>query len=313
MPKAKAFAGAIDVGEQLAEEALGRRRAAQKRRIAAIRAAKPELAGVAAAAWGSAGASTGTLIAEGDSWFDYPFNDVLKTLEDEHGFEVESVSKAGDRVEDMAYSGGQLDEFARKVEKSIRQGVVPKAILLSGGGNDIAGKIELGMLLNHAGSSISGLNEKVVDGVINERLITAYTTIISSITSVCLGLLDKRIPIIVHGYDYAVPDGRGVMGGFWALPGPWLEPAFRQKGYKEMQQCVLLVQNLIDRFNDMLAMIARNGQFSHVHYLDLRQTLPNGPGYRTWWGNELHPNKKGFKAVSAKFADLIAQLPSEDA
>ena len=31
------------------------------------------------------------LIAEGDSWFDYPFHDVLRILEDHHGYDVESV------------------------------------------------------------------------------------------------------------------------------------------------------------------------------------------------------------------------------
>src|SRR5258708_98585 len=54
---------------------------------------------------------TGLLVAEGDSWFDYPLHDVLSMLEDEHGFDVESVAHKGDTVEDMAYSDGQFDDF----------------------------------------------------------------------------------------------------------------------------------------------------------------------------------------------------------
>ena len=61
--------------------------------------------------------ATGVLIAEGDSWFDYPMNDVLEALEDNHGFDVESVAHAGDNVEDMAYSSGQFEQFARRLEK----------------------------------------------------------------------------------------------------------------------------------------------------------------------------------------------------
>lgn len=53
-------------------------------------------------------------------------------LEDEHGYDVESVAHKGDRVEDMAYSGGQLEDFARTIEKLLRRSVVPKAILLRG-------------------------------------------------------------------------------------------------------------------------------------------------------------------------------------
>ena len=42
----------------------------------------------AAAARGAAG----LLVAEGDSWFQYPFYNTLEALEDEHGYDVESVA-----------------------------------------------------------------------------------------------------------------------------------------------------------------------------------------------------------------------------
>src|SRR4249920_2782174 len=116
---------------------------------------------------------TGLLVAEGDSWFDYPLHDVLTMLEDEHGFDVESVAHKGDTVEDMAYSGGQFDDFARLLEKVLRQGRVPDAILLSGGGNDIAGD-EFAMLLNHAASGLPPINDDVVRGVIDVRTKNAY-------------------------------------------------------------------------------------------------------------------------------------------
>jgi hypothetical protein len=70
-------------------------------------------------------------------------------LEDDHGYDVESVAHRGDRVEEMAYGRGRLEELTRRLEKLLRRNVVPRAILLSGGGNDVAGD-ELGMLLNHA-------------------------------------------------------------------------------------------------------------------------------------------------------------------
>src|SRR6185436_4286109 len=102
---------------------------------------------------------------EGDSWFDYPFHDVLSDLEDRYGYDVESVAHKGDTVEDMAFSGGQLDTFARRVEKVLRSGAKPRAILLSGGGNDVAGD-EFAILLNHATSSLAGINESILTGVI---------------------------------------------------------------------------------------------------------------------------------------------------
>ena len=80
----------------------------------------------------------------------------------------------------MACAGGQLEEFGRKRERILRNGSVPRAILLSGSGNDIAGD-ECGMLLNHVGSPIAGLNEDIVTGVIDKRVKTVHLTIISTL------------------------------------------------------------------------------------------------------------------------------------
>jgi len=252
--------------------------------------------------------SPNVLIAEGDSWFDYPFHDILRILEDDHGYDVESVSHWGDRVEDMAYAGGQLEEFARLVEKTLRRGTIPKAILLSGGGNDVAGD-EFGMLLNHAASGIAGLNESILRGVIDERAMTAYAVIINQISHVCSEVTGQTVPILIHGYDYPVPDGRGFLGGWWILPGPWLEPGFREKGFFELPKRIALAKDLMDRFNEMLKALASAPEFSHVHYINLRGTLSTGRDYKDDWANELHPTAEGFEKVTARFQEVLETLP----
>jgi hypothetical protein len=249
----------------------------------------------------------GVLVAEGDSWFDYPWHDVLRMLEDEHGYDVESVGHRGDRVEDMAYSGGQLEEFARTIEKLLRRSTIPNAILLSGGGNDVAGD-EFGMLVNHARSPAPGLNTDVVLGIIDDRVRNAYMTIIGAVTKLCREQTGSVIPIIIHGYDRAVPDGRGFAGGWGPLPGPWLEPGFRTKGFDDLDETTRIVGDLIDRFNRMLRDVAATPGFGHVRYLDLRGTLANDVTYKTWWANELHPTRRGFAAVADRFAGVIARV-----
>lgn len=248
--------------------------------------------------------AAGVLVAEGDSWFDYPMNNVLRLLEDRHGYEVESVASNGDRVEDMAYSDGQLEKFTRLLEKLIRRGDVPRAILLSGGGNDVAGD-EFAILLNHAFSARPGLNENVVKGVIDERIQLAYAHIIAAVDEVCEKRLGRRLPVLVHGYDYPVPDGRGFWGGGWVLPGPWLEPGFRAKQYDDMERRKEILRTLIDRFNEMLSRLPTMPELSHVRYIDLRGTLSSGADYRQWWANELHPTGPGFLKVAQRFADAI--------
>ena len=144
--------------------------------------------------------SAGVLIAEGDSWFDYPFHDVLQILEDDYLYDVESVAHKGDCIEDMAHSGGQFEDFARRLEKLLRANKVPKAILLSGGGNDIAGD-EFAILLNHAPASFPSLYEDLLRGVIDVRLKNAYARISSGLTAIAESYLGEPIPIVTHGYD----------------------------------------------------------------------------------------------------------------
>lgn len=252
--------------------------------------------------------TAGILVAEGDSWFDYPMHDILKLLEDNHGYDVESMAHKGDTIEGMAYGENQLSDFIRSLEKVLRRGDRPKAILLSGGGNDIAGA-EFGMMVNHRGSAIAGLNDKVVSGVIDERIRTAYITILSSVRQVCTQLAGAIIPVLVHGYDYPVPDGRGFMGGWGPLPGPWLEPGYREKGFEDLEQRLTLTMALIDRFNTMLGEVVGLPDFAHVHYIDLRNTLSHGTGYKKFWANELHPNEDGFARVTEKFAKVLGELP----
>lgn len=249
----------------------------------------------------------GTLIAEGDSWFDYPMKDILSVLEDDYLYEVESIAHRGDRVEDMAYSEGQFDVLARRLEKLLRAGKVPKAILLSGGGNDIAGD-EFALLLNHAASPLPVINEDIVRGVIDVRLRDAYAHIIGGLTTIAKGYLDVPIPIITHGYAYPVPDGRGFWGGWSVLPGPWLRPGFLKKGHLDQSSNTLVIGSLIDRFNKMLETLVSHGSFGHVHYVDLRPELSNTAGYRQHWANELHPTKTGFDLVAARVAEAIANL-----
>jgi hypothetical protein len=299
----------MTIGRDLAAEVLRFRNRALKQRSSAVRRMAPGRAlvrSVPPVLVRAAGGldRTGVLVAEGDSWFDYPWHDVLRMLEDQHGYDVESVAHRGDTVESMAYTG-QLEEFARVIEKLLRQNTIPSAILLSGGGNDIAGD-QFQMLLNHVRSAHAGLNDQVVNGVIDVRIFDAYVTILAAVTDVCRQRTGTLIPIVVHGYDHAVPDGRGVLGGWGPLPGPWLQPSLREKGFEDPTACKDLVASLIDRFNTMLRRVTTLSDFAHVRYLDLRGTLANDATYRTWWANELHPTERGFAAVADRFAAIIA-------
>ena len=121
MVEKKVIRLALQLGRAKADEVVDfriralrqRARALAKRRAALREDVRTAPSVTIPKAVAAAAGSSGVLVAEGDSWFDYPWTDILRLLEDQHGYDVESVAHKGDRVEEMAYSGGQLEEFSR--------------------------------------------------------------------------------------------------------------------------------------------------------------------------------------------------------
>jgi hypothetical protein len=99
------------------------------------------------------------------------------------------------------------------------------------------------------------------------RLRNAYTFLISGLTEIAQRYLDRPIPILLHGYDYPVPDGRGFMGGWGILPGPWLQPGLFQKGHQNLNANKAILKMLIDGFNTMLKAVSSLSQFGHVTFV----------------------------------------------
>ena len=312
MPEQDSVRAAIRIGQQNLDEVLARRAAAQKTRAKAL-ASHPRAQDVRLQSGGAFGVApsitAGFLVAAGDSWFDYPIHDVLKKLDEEHGYDIESAAHRGDPVEAMASENGQLDKLARCFEKVAARGGNPKAVLLSGGGDDIAGK-EFGMLLNNRTLPIGGWNAQVVSGVLNQRITVAYQKMFWVATQMGMRYTGKKLPILIHGYDYPVPDGRGFWGG-WPFPGPWLQPGFREKLFEDLNTTVTMMHQVMDQFNDTMIALTKFPELGDVRYVDLRGTLSNdlkSDKYKQWWANELHPTEDGFSAIANRFASTLSAL-----
>jgi lysophospholipase L1-like esterase len=255
------------------------------------------------------------LLAQGDSWFDYlPGRDLIDYLRDKHGHKIENIGVGGSTLNDIVYGPvpknwlgvPQSDDVDRISELiSQIQEVRPRGLLLSGGGNDIAGA-EFFSFLNNAKSGLRNPNLGVLRGALDETFADAYRDVIA----VALAESDNSCPgmkIFVHGYDYPWPDGRSVF--IFNLVGPWFHDTFNKKNFPYAKQDAAqlharyeVTKAFMDAFNGMLQGL--EAEFDgRVFHVDLRNTLKS----RGDWANELHPTNAGFEALADKFNAKLHQ------
>lgn len=261
---------------------------------------------------------TFALLAQGDSWFDYaPGTDLVDCLSN-LGHRITNLAVAGSTLNDEAYGpvpkglfgipqSKDPDRIAELVNRIVLD--KPQGLLLSAGGNDIAGD-EFFSFINNARSGLQPINQGVLDGVVNDTFKTAYRYLID----IALGAarhVNIAMPIFVHGYDYPWPDGRGVVHFLGWKIGPWFDETFNHKNFPNTSPAQLQVRHditvkFIDALNSMLMGLASEPAYAgKVFHTDLRGTLLS----ENEWANELHPKNPGFRACAAKIdATLQAHL-----
>jgi len=252
---------------------------------------------------GVAAAAGSYLVAEGDSWFDYPIGtDIIDCLRAYHGYSISNYAKAGDTIENMAYGTNfsplqnyrPLPNDTQDVLADITTNE-PAAFLLSGGGNDVAGN-EFGQFLNHASSGKPLFRQDFAEYMINTVFRTAYSDLIDQVSAARPG-----ITIVSHGYGYPIPDGRGVGFGVGiSFIGPWLRPALAAKRINSASDGPEIIENLMNMFNEMLDGLRHD--HPNFRYIDLRRTIGRSQGA---WANELHVKNSIYKVIADKFHEAI--------
>ena len=243
-----------------------------------------------------------TIVAEGDSWFDYlPGTDLIDCLRNYHNYVIDNYAKAGDTLENMIYGTGINKHFERvspTIDKLLRRlgELKPKVFLFSGGGNDIAGE-EFASYLNHKNSGLSVLREQFANDMINKVFRKYFEDLIKKIAQV-----SPQTHIVVHGYGHTMPTGEGVDLLFFTFAGPWLKPALTQKGIFDFNEQRYAAFTMIDKYNEMLKDLAIKHQ--NFHHVDLRDMLnPDSD-----WVNELHLRNSAYARAAKRIHETIQAL-----
>ncbi|MEO8359365.1 MAG: hypothetical protein ABI672_04990 [Vicinamibacteria bacterium] len=246
----------------------------------------------------------GLIVAQGDAWFDCPGGDLLSAIED-LGYEVEGNAHSGLTLQDLSFNGRRLGDLHRLLNRLKSEGRTPKAIILSAGADDFAGA-EFAQLINHVASGLTTLDHALLEGLVQGRLKVALAHWIGSVDAVARGTFGLPIRILIHGYDYPVPDGRGQFVGPTALGGPWLRSGFWLKGHTNLQRNRGVIRELINRFNDMQLALVDELELPNLVHVDLRTTL-SSMLYENDWDNETQPTEAGFRALARKIAAMIQE------
>jgi hypothetical protein len=247
------------------------------------------------------------LLADGDSWFDYPLggpapdmhSDVIASLRGllADGSTILSLAHFGDAAHDLML-GQKLIRFVTALNDAANGRF--DAILFSGGGNDLAGDQFVKWLTSFAeagGDPMHGLNEAALAGVLDD-VRGAYLSLIQTRDRLAPGA-----PIFGHGYDFAWPTGKGAPCGV----GPWLRPSLARQGCMDgeplsaVERGARIIGDMLSRFARMLAALAANPA-NNLVLVPTHAVLDP----QTEWANELHPTPAGFAKVAGLFADALA-------
>ncbi len=229
------------------------------------------------------------LLSEGDSWFGYPiYRNMIDYIDDTERYAIRRCEQSGDTLLGILNTG----EFYPLIDSER-----PRALLFDGGGNDLI-------------DGNNGWPAKLFAAPLGPDLINVANwsaklqELMDMYEKRLIPMVAGRLPILVHGYDFVIPSTVAVTYNWLPVTGPWFLPAMETAGITAAADQRHIGETVIDAFNDGLIAVAARvnaGLPRRVFYVsDLRGTLPPND-----WANEMHPLGRGFKALSAKYLDVL--------
>lgn len=251
--------------------------------------------------WGVSGAlhdgANPTIMVISDSWFWYPIDNLA--IEIGGAMPNQTLVVVGN-------NGAEAAQWSDKLRKSIdfaykMYGSSVQALMLSGGGNDVAGTSDFLRILQDNCSKATTATECFRPGqpdAIIAKIIGAYKEVILRFRA-----YNPSAPIFMHNYDNAWPTGKGFFG-----PGDWLKvPMDLAKVPRDMALRRDLFRTLIASLRTAQLALAKDKALGPGRLVAIKSAgtmpEPSDPTAQNddqWWANELHPTPKGFRLLAAK-------------
>lgn len=220
------------------------------------------------------------VMAEGDSWFQYPIklHDTIDHLMDRPDVAVRCFSAAGDVLSNMVARPQFIDAILSER---------PHYFLISGGGNDLVDGQGLRDLLHPFDPNLQPAdyrNDAYQD--FKARLARLYKDLFAMVHRE-----DPKLRIICHGYSYAIPNSDR---------GPWLGRPMEDLGITDRAIQFAIMKVIVNDINATISSTANSAASGPVSYVDVRAIVP-----ADGWHDEFHPTSHWFGKIATELGKLI--------
>lgn len=243
------------------------------------------------------------ILAEGDSWFEYPLpithgDGVIYQLQKLLGYGIANMAHHGLEVEEMMGLSIRQEIISRLSDPQVKF----DALLFSGGGNDIVGD-QFCIWLKDAPPVAPPAQ------MLDVSAVNAALAILEAEYRELVDIRDQYSPqtvLFAHAYDFPPITGIGVCG-----EGPWLKPSL-DYAYKHLgvtnpdpNDEFVVVKTVLQMFAAMLNRVAADPKVQRFVVVPTQGTLtPNNSD----WQNEIHPSSAGFAKIAQKFQASLASV-----
>lgn len=287
------------------------------------------------------------ILAEGDSWFNYPaiLTDVIDRICMEKNMAVYSLASGGDWLLNMLNARNYVEQLSV---------IHPDVFLISAGGNDLVGSRRFAAIVDPSGESVAYQNnpwalrlirekaeknavpldyEKFSDGLkyLSKDFFALlmffhlqYYFLIKGILTGGVKEGDPKFPgirIITQGYDFAIPSYDkhwGIKPWLWYVPlirtfaghGTWLKTPLQIRGINKQQTQENIVYAMIYLFNEMMIEMGTIFEYDEGIKGRVFHIDSRGSLGKDGWTDELHPKPNHFMNTGHGFVKCINGEPA---
>jgi hypothetical protein len=229
------------------------------------------------------------IICEGDSWFDHPFlQDIPTQLFSAFHYCVLHSNQPGKLLSESVSER----EFLVPL-KDFRKPQI-KALLLSGGGNDLINWHKTDAYSSIFKPATSNNPRDFIDfsqlGDALEELTNYFDQIAALLSSAGV----PQLPVLIHCYDHIRPASYGHS----LFKGTWIEPQLEAIGAKPELYSAIAEHLQREWTLAYRAFCTRRGW----HFIDASGIVRNR------WYDEIHPHSRPFYEIACRFKDVLLEL-----